>query len=114
MQEFFFRLIPSARIFFFFSLSPCAGIFFSVDTLCTNFFFFFPRKKKLKNYGKKILIYTLLNTLRIVRALRVSNLTHKKTIHFPILILSQFVVSTTSDRRNTAACSHYASVQLVI
>ena len=34
---------------FFFMLSACAGIFFSVDTLCTNFFFCcFPEKKKIK------------------------------------------------------------------
>ena len=34
---------------FFFMLSACAGIFFSVDTLCTNFFFFVVfQKKKIK------------------------------------------------------------------
>ena len=36
---------------FFFSLSACAGIFFSVDTLCTNFFFFFCCFPEKKNFN---------------------------------------------------------------
>ena len=48
MQEFFF---------FFFLLSACAGIFFSVDTLCTNFFFFFVFQKGRADWVPSLAIY---------------------------------------------------------